>query len=129
MPPQHAANVAGQQKVLFHGEVVEQSEIFRQHSDAPLQLQRIGRGIQPAHSDLARRRRQQAGHHFDGGGLPRPVGSEERADRPGGHFQIEPVDRGEFPEAARQIAARDHIFHCDGCGRKRRHVPGRTTDT
>ena len=44
----HAVDIAGEQQVLFHGEVVEQSEVFRQYADAALQLQRVGRGIQAA---------------------------------------------------------------------------------
>ena len=43
--PRHAVDIAGQQEVLFHREIVEQSEIFRQDADAPLQLQGIGGGI------------------------------------------------------------------------------------
>ena len=94
--------------MLFDGEIVEQSEIFRQHSDAMLQLERRGGGVQAADADLPARGREQAGHHFHSGGLSRPIGSQESADRAGSNFQIQPVDRSEFPEAARQIAARDH---------------------
>ena len=39
--PRHAVDVAGQQEVLFDGEVVEQSEIFRQDADAALKFQRL----------------------------------------------------------------------------------------
>src|SRR5262249_21025788 len=104
----HAIDIAGEQEVLFDGEIVKQSEIFRQYADAMLQLERRGGGVQTADADLAACGWEQAGHHFHGGGLSRPIGSQESADRAGSNFQIQPVDRSEFPEAARQIAARDH---------------------
>jgi len=104
----HAVDVAGEQQVLFHGEIVEQAEILRQHADAALQLQRIGRGVQAAHSDLARGRRQQAGHHLHGGGFTRPIWPQERADRSGGHFQVDPLTAVNSPK--RRVRLRQEII-------------------
>ena len=39
----HAVNIAGEQEVLLHGEVVEEPEIFGQHADAALQFQGVAR--------------------------------------------------------------------------------------
>ena len=99
---------AGQGKVLFDGQVVEEPQVFGQHPDAALQLNRAQPHIQTANLRFTARRRQQARQYLDCGGLARAVRSEERADGPRGHFEVQVVDGGEFPETPGEVAARDH---------------------
>ena len=100
--------LAGEKQVLFHREVVEEAQVFGQDADAALQFQGIGLDVDAANLHLAGRRRKQAGEHFHGGRFSRAVGPEEGADRSGGDLEGKTVHGGEFPEAARQVAARDH---------------------
>ena len=89
----HAVDIAGEQEVLFDGEVVEEAEIFGQDADAALEFERVAGGIEAADVDLAGGGGEQSGEHFDGGGLPGAVGSQEGADVAGVDFEIESVRR------------------------------------
>ena len=57
--------------------------------------------------------------------FPAPLGPRKAQIAPGGHFQVESVHRGEVPEAARQIAARDHTSIVTGAAAAKRDVHSR----
>ena len=56
---------------------------------------------------LSARGRQQAGQHFDGGGLAGAVGAEKAEELPGGDAEVHILHGNEVSEAASQI------FGCD----------------
>src|SRR4030065_2961202 len=73
---------------------------------------RLGRAIVAGHRAPARRGRQQAGEHLDGGGLARAVGSEETEYLAAPHLEAHLVHRHEVAEATRERLGR----HRDGGG-------------
>jgi len=94
--------------VLLHREVVEEAQIFGQHADLALEFQGVAAHLQSADLGFAGSGFEQARKHLEGGGLARAIGSQKRADGPGGNFQREAIHGGEGAEAARELAAGNH---------------------
>jgi len=93
--------------MLFHGEVVEQGQAFRENADAALEF-RPSLGRTPSvYCCCASRRRQQSAEHLKSRGFSRAVRSEQRPDGALRHRKGHVVDRDEITEAASQMLRRD----------------------
>ena len=98
-------HAADEGEVFARRQVVEQRQVLRHHADAALHLQCAARVAhvlaQDAHG--ARRWRQQAREHLDGGGFARAVGAEEAVEAAGFDVEVQFIDGAELPEITRQI--------------------------
>ncbi len=105
----HATDEA---EVFGCGEAAEEGEAFRDNADLTLEFERMGGEVEAEELDLAGGGSEQAGEHFDGGGLPCSVGSEEAEELTGSDAEADAVDGGELAEAAGEVVRGDGgCFH------------------
>ncbi len=80
-----------------------QRQILRNDADAAFGLERFGRveHVLTQHTDVAVRRRQQAGQHFDSGRFTGSIGSEKAVKNAALDAQIDAVDGAEIAEEPR----------------------------
>ena len=68
----------------------------------------LAAAFEPAHRDLARRGRQQAGHHLDGGGFARPVRPRKAQMLPAATSRLSPLTAVNSPK--RRVRFRQEII-------------------
>src|SRR5207249_2103230 len=92
--------------VFRDGQVVIEAEILRHVADALADRFRIRADIEAFDMSLAAAERQEAGEHFDDGGLSAAIGAEETEDFAFLDVEADIVDGGEAAEAAHEMLGR-----------------------
>ena len=100
------ARVKGQ--ILPHREQAVEGELLGHVAQPALGLTAGAAQVEPRHSCLPGAGFEQAAQHLEGGGLTRPVGSEEAKDLPGTDLEAHIVRGCEGPEMSGQVPAFDH---------------------
>src|SRR6266446_763078 len=100
-------NASIELQVLRDGQIVVEAEILRHIADALANAFRIGVYVQPLDRGGTAAERQQAGEHFDDGGLSAAVGAQETEDFAFFDAEADVVDGGEVAEAAHKVLRGD----------------------
>src|SRR6266446_5492125 len=100
-------NASIELQVLRDGQIVVEAEILRHITDALANAFRIGVYVQPLDRGGTAAERQQAGEHFDDGGLSAAVGAQETEDFAFFDAEADVVDGGEVAEAAHKVLRGD----------------------
>jgi hypothetical protein len=98
-----------QVEILPAGERLEDGAGLRHVADDLLHLDGLTDDVEAEDLRRARRRRQHARQHLDGGRLPGAVGSEESDELPGRDLEIETADRLDLAVSFREPAESDHV--------------------
>ncbi len=94
--------------------------VLEGHADAPSDLAGVAHDVESGHGGSAARGLQQRGQHPHGGGLPRPVRTEEPEDLAPPDRQVDAVDGDEVAEAALEALGDDDRLAQGRTGRGRR---------
>jgi len=106
-----AVHAADEAEVLAGGEAAEQGHALGDDPDLALQLGGVLGQVGAQYADLAAGGCEQAGEHLDGGGLAGAVGAEEAEELARVDGEVDVIDGGEIPEAARERGGLDGGRH------------------
>ena len=107
---------------LARGEAAEETGAAAQVAQVPLGLRR--HGVVAGEPRAARARREQAGEHAQGGGLPRPVGAEQPVDLAAGNGQRQLGHGLQGAEGLRcTVELGQRVGHDHDCNPPRRSPP------
>ena len=98
------------------GEVLEQAQVLRHHTHAPLDLARLLQVAQVLAQQEHRPGgwRQQPGQHLDRRGLARAIGAQETVKRPLLDLEVDGIHRAQTAKATRQTDCFDGQTHLVG---------------
>ena len=98
----HAVNACKEADVLPHFQVFVERELLTHVADVALHLFGLPLHVETGHCGSSARRSAQAREHAHGGGLPRPVGTQETEDFAPPHIERDVVHGHERAELLRQ---------------------------
>src|SRR2546426_2319263 len=105
-----AVDTSVELQVFRDGQVVIEAEILRHVADALADRFRIRADIEAFDMSLAAAERQEAGEHFDDGGLSAAIGAEETEDFAFLDVEADIVDGGEAAETAHEMLGSNGNF-------------------
>ena len=114
-----AEGTADEHEVVGARERLVDRGVLPGEADAPADGGGVGDDVVPEHGGPARVRPQQGGEHADGGGLARPVGTQQAEHRAGPGDEVDAVECGGRPEALDQAFDADCSVHDPECARGR----------
>ena len=103
-----AVELAGENQVLVHGQLVVERKLLRHVADHFLDLVAFARDVEAGDSRRAFRRFENAAKHADDGGFAGAVRPEKSEDRTARDGEADVIDGRESAEAFRQPLALDH---------------------
>ena len=97
-PPGDPVGAPVEVQVLPHRQVAVEAEVLGHVADATADPLRLTHDVEAEHRGVSRRGAQEAQQHADGGGLPRPVGSQEAENLPPANAEAHVIHGGEAVE-------------------------------
>src|ERR1700744_1621223 len=101
---EHAVNL----HVFPGGQIAIQARVLKDNAEALAGLILMGLRIEAVELNLATRRLEQSGEHFDGGRLPCPIGAEKSKNLPFRNIEGDVVDGSKSTKSFNQVTDLNH---------------------